>query len=444
MPFIGRPDLPINAPALDPSGQATSSPVAAADATETAFFDAVHATSTSQIATLVAIPVATPQVATPTPTLSPPFQFPTRAKTRINLLPLPPFPEILESVKFIYGDNVTPDKRTAIQNGISLAQSVWGPVGPIAIVADANLDALIEDERLNYGWPAGSSLVALSRKRWEQNRVCETSEGIIFCYITATEPPAGARLHIAMIHEYFHRIQGALSKNARSRGPLWLTEGSAEYAMVTTAARYGFADVETERAYYILHSLGISRGLGAIETIAASDDEDSYSVYSLGYLAAEFLAMNAGDSAILKDYWAYLGQGSNWEIAFEKAFGVTAGDFYRRFDEYRAAEFPTDCDYWRRGTFGIQFHRALPPGSVPRVSADWVPYVFCITSYAFGDLTQAQIKAAFRLPDPSAQFGSCGANCIVIYMRKDLPKGNYTLEFHPPDGRQSQAIFQHQ
>ena len=72
-----------------------------------------------------------------------------------------------------------------------------------------------------------------------------------------------------------------------------------------------------------------------------------------------------------------------------------------------------------------------------------IPYVFCMTGSRLNELDASQKNQAFKLPHPSALRTSCGANCIIIFMGRELTKGNYTLGFELPDGRKAQAQFQH-
>lgn len=386
-----------------------------------------------------------------TPTLAPPYAFPARAATRIAPSALPSLLSPSGAIKFTYDDGVSSQQRVAIQNGIALGQLVWGEVGAIRVFSYADLDGLVEQERLHYGWSQASLQVTKARQRFEDSRVCETSEGVVFCYISPNYLGPRPQVHLALIHEYFHRVQGGLAKNHDDHVPLWLIEGSAEYAETVVSARYNLGDLDGLRKYNMLISRGISRPLSALDTLANADDEDGYSVYSLGFMAAELLATNAGETAVLKTYWEQLGEGLSPSDAFEKAFGVTLTDFYDRFEAYRRAEFPPYCNYWARGSFGLEYVRALPPGSIPNISPGLtpftspglIPYVFCLTGYPLNDQSATRKIQAFRLPHPSALRTSCGANCIIILMGRDLPKGNYTLGFELPDGRKARADFQH-
>ena len=57
---------------------------------------------------------------------------------------------------------------------------------------------------------------------------------------------------------------------------------------------------------------------------------------ALGFLAVEWLAKRAGDSAVF-EYHRQEPFRTGWEAAFEAAFGLTLEDFYEQFEAYRAA-----------------------------------------------------------------------------------------------------------
>ena len=61
--------------------------------------------------------------------------------------------------------------------------------------------------------------------------------------------------------------------------------------------------------------------------------------YKYFLLAAELLAKNSDDSALL-EYPALQNSKTTWQEAFEKAFGMTVTQFYDLFEEHRAAGFP--------------------------------------------------------------------------------------------------------
>jgi hypothetical protein len=82
-------------------------------------------------------------------------------------------------------------------------------------------------------------------------------------------------------------------------------------------------------------------------------------VYSLGFLAVDFLTVN-GDLGPLRSFWTAL-RDQEWGSAFEDAFGRSVADFESGFEAHRQANFPrhrgelrgrvADADELGRGAF---------------------------------------------------------------------------------------------
>ena len=61
--------------------------------------------------------------------------------------------------------------------------------------------------------------------------------------------------------------------------------------------------------------------------------------YRLGFLAADWLAEDAGVAA-LAEYYKQLPESDSWQEAFEEAFGTSVADFYETFETYRTGISP--------------------------------------------------------------------------------------------------------
>ena len=128
-------------------------------------------------------------------------------------------------------------------------------------------------------------------------------------------------------HEYFHSIQQYLSGDSYRGSPTWIVEGSAVYT--DFQRRYSRGTASYEEAYhFIWSSLGIELDSETAATMRASIAN------SIGYLAMEWLADEAGEAAIV-DYFGALKSAEDWETAFERAFGLSVSEFYSRFEAYR-------------------------------------------------------------------------------------------------------------
>ena len=84
-------------------------------------------------------------------------------------------------------------------------------------------------------------------------------------------------------------------------------------------------------------ALRSARTLGPLRDLYAwLDVRDHHEeVTRLGFLAADWLADHAGETALL-DYFRERRVSPSWEAAFEAAFGLTPDAFYEEFERYRA------------------------------------------------------------------------------------------------------------
>ena len=128
-------------------------------------------------------------------------------------------------------------------------------------------------------------------------------------------------------HEYFHALQFALAEG-QWLGPSWLKEGTATYG---------------EEVYDGgLESRRLTASSAAVHVASIRNPESANASrlnYHLGFIAAEWLIEQAGESSLL-DYYRLLASSDSWEEAFETAFGLSVGDFYDAFEVYRAEVAP--------------------------------------------------------------------------------------------------------
>ena len=128
-------------------------------------------------------------------------------------------------------------------------------------------------------------------------------------------------------HEYFHAVQQNLSNRQYRKSPPWIVEGSAVYTDFQRRYSRGTASYE-EGYHFIWSSLGIELNAETAATMRASIAN------SIGYLAMEWLADEAGEAAII-DYFRALKSAEDWETAFARALGLSVSEFYARFEAYR-------------------------------------------------------------------------------------------------------------
>ena len=156
-------------------------------------------------------------------------------------------------------------------------------------------------------------------------------------------------------HEYFHVIQSHLAGQQWKEVPLWIREGSADYALfmygatphrnmiypdAPSSARTIQERIDEFREKYAAVGYGYWPALS--ETEGGSDVTGPFPTgvyYQLGFLGIAWLAEQVGDQAVV-DFFAHLADEENWRQAFERAFGMSTDEFHRQFDAYRAAAAP--------------------------------------------------------------------------------------------------------
>ena len=145
-------------------------------------------------------------------------------------------------------------------------------------------------------------------------------------------------------HEYFHVLQGTLSKESGYESPSlsapkWLVEGTAVYAADHVYTR---DEESTERFLRYVAELNLERpsdSLGDLRHIDAlwgdEHDKDRNYVYAVGFAAAQYL----GDPAYL-DIWKAMGQGMGWREALLHVSGLSFDEFNQAFMEWLPSHIP--------------------------------------------------------------------------------------------------------
>ena len=167
----------------------------------------------------------------------------------------------------------------------------------------------------------------------------------------AVESP---EIRTTLAHEYVHVLQGPLG---RLGPPAWMTEGAATYGGSLYQRERRQVTGETFRWRWWLGSRAVTDPLAGIERIRLFY-VDGWPEYSLGALAMEWLegyavATDSGEAGFAPQepgwadsftdagtyirFYQLLPSSRSWQEAFEKAFGITADDFYEAFEEYRSA-----------------------------------------------------------------------------------------------------------
>ncbi|MXY79220.1 MAG: hypothetical protein F4Y94_05950 [Chloroflexi bacterium] len=126
------------------------------------------------------------------------------------------------------------------------------------------------------------------------------------------------------------------------RGAMWLREGSVAYASALYRAETGSKELHRIRSGQVDLAMRTRQPLSSMATLDGFSDGFP-EAQGLGFLAVEWLADRAGETAIF-DYYRLLPGSKSWEDAFEAAFGIAVDDFYEEFEAYRARVAPPDED----------------------------------------------------------------------------------------------------
>lgn len=151
---------------------------------------------------------------------------------------------------------------------------------------------------------------------------------------------SAAQKGFALAHEYFHMLQyeravGSLEgccsgvNTLAMVGPQWLVEGSAEYVAFRFLADSGRIDLDREIAWHTEKAAEVEVGLDAMQSREGYYAQSRAS--SSGMIAAHHLVESAG-LASLGTFYDEMGQGKDWETAFEVTFGMTPAVFYEAFE----------------------------------------------------------------------------------------------------------------
>ena len=131
-----------------------------------------------------------------------------------------------------------------------------------------------------------------------------------------------------------HLIQAQLARGRIGASwetePAWLIEGAAEYV----SARYRDAMSYKSYRYFMEDAIDIARERRVtlpLQRLVSREDFrglDIVYAYSFSFLAAEWLAAHAGDAALFRYMRQLSRAGTNWDLAFEIAFGLRVEEFY--------------------------------------------------------------------------------------------------------------------
>lgn len=401
-----------------------------------------------------AAPTFTPTVPTVT-TISPPMQSPTVTLTP-SLVPLSPPP----GSSFKYDEGVPPEHRAMIEYGVAIASAYWGDAGKFTVYAYTNQDTLVEA----YSQHLKLNLTNALREQKRSAGSEAVPEGI-FLQVDPSSLSASPGLWLRVVaHEYFHVLQYSRAKTKpepisvsippdqiKPIGPVWLTEGGANYAAAKVLAKYELFKYDDARVQSVKAVMNAPASLSSAETFVGAAKTAGY---NNGFLATEFLTKQYGEKSILRFYEG-IGEGLTWQAAFQKAFSISIVEFYRTYDAYAQAQgwlydaaagvcFPSPPPDPSRLT--ITCLGKFVPGGNP-IRPGFVPYTFQVTAFNLATLitgmSPSQRDLVVKRP-LDAVWGISGTEFLVVYLKPDAPSGVYEAGLELSDGRKATTTFRHE
>lgn len=186
------------------------------------------------------------------------------------------------------------------------------------------MSGLSELRRLYTGGSGSSTVAGFYVPSFEGSRA----------FMPADMSNMGMSAQSVMFHEYAHHI---LLSNATEYYPRWLSEGMAEFFMVSRINSDGTITVglpNEERAY----ALTAFRRMRASELLASDSQKlsifDEGQLYATGWLMSHYLLLGGERDGQLVDYVARLNKGQPWAEAAKAAFG-DMGKLDQDLERYR-------------------------------------------------------------------------------------------------------------
>jgi len=188
------------------------------------------------------------------------------------------------------------------------------------------------------------SIVIASEKMWD-SYIPSYSE-------TLDDPALGLKdFRKVAAHELFHiyQVQHVINMDRRPRdqianpGPLWLIEGSADFAALRVSSLEGWLDWDRQMGYLIDVSQQVLENYPSLSISIIQTFEDSSYIrtqpygyvlkYTMGTLATAYAISISSHESVMIDYWDDLSEHGP-EKSFERNVGLTLEEFYLKFEEF--------------------------------------------------------------------------------------------------------------
>ena len=134
-----------------------------------------------------------------------------------------------------------------------------------------------------------------------------------------------------LFHEWYHVLQITLS--TAPPPPLWLMEGSAEWAGFDAAVKFGYFDSMDFVREVLRYD---ARRPPASLTKAKPQNPGVYSLY---FTSVDFLVKNYGGKDRLRLFWQRYDPDDSWKATFRSVFKTKVTTFLKKFEAHREAGF---------------------------------------------------------------------------------------------------------
>ena len=245
-------------------------------------------------------------------------------------------------VKWQIGPSVTPEAIEAAIEGTRLMHEYAVAFGLPEIDQEITFYLYHDVEGLVPAFEAVTGYDADRARDWSDGAVAEAGWNSVF--LTTSAFPGKENLMGVVAHEISHAQWQAItamnrfkvlgwSDKVQAHGPVWLLEGVAYLHSDLALDRGGVLSYDAIR--FVPH--GEFPPLNSLQTW-----DEVWPVHAgdrYGKWAAELLASLAGESALFR-YPTLLQPGTDWQEAFQEAFGMTVDEFYELFEAHSEAGFP--------------------------------------------------------------------------------------------------------
>jgi hypothetical protein len=223
-----------------------------------------------------------------------------------------------DAITYRIDERVTAEDEAYIREGIRLAQDYLLETLDVTVDGPVIVNARATAAPANLG------------------EVAEASDGFI-AYFTRSSgwyrsSPA-YRLEV-VVHEFVHVYQIDELGRHQTGAPAWMMEGTAEFLASDALISRGLLDPgDAEHYRYWTIADAPLDELADYEQHTLFRQADAR-VYGLAYLGMAWLAEESGTASI-GAFFELVGNGADWDDAFEEAFSLTPRAFYRAFEAER-------------------------------------------------------------------------------------------------------------